>query len=152
MDNMKRCPMCGDVKPLSSFGRNRRRHDGVSVYCRPCKSQEQRQRWARRPAHYNAQNRKSRLKRRYGLRPETLWMMKALRSGRCDCCGRVETLHVDHDHVTGAVRGLLCGSCNRAIGLLGDNAAGVARAAAYLQRLSRPGLELEQAVLSGRAR
>ena len=53
----------------------------------------------------------------------------------CDCCGRVCRLQVDHDHQTGALRGLLCGSCNRGIGLLpGDSLEGVLLAAAYLSR------------------
>jgi hypothetical protein len=43
-------------------------------------------------------------------------------------------MHLDHDHVTGKFRGWLCGACNRGIGMLGDNLAGVMRAAAYLQR------------------
>lgn len=41
-------------------------------------------------------------------------------------------LHIDHDHVTGRVRGLLCSACNTAIGKLGDTATGVHRAVEYL--------------------
>lgn len=44
-----------------------------------------------------------------------------------------ENLCVDHDHVTGTVRGLLCNGCNHGIGKLGDNAEGVRRALAYLE-------------------
>lgn len=40
--------------------------------------------------------------------------------------------HVDHDHVTGKVRGILCRTCNTALGALGDNIAGVTLALNYL--------------------
>lgn len=54
--------------------------------------------------------------------------------GACAIClqVRTETLHVDHCHATGAVRGLLCGACNRALGLLNDDPGLIRRAADYL--------------------
>lgn len=56
----------------------------------------------------------------------------------CAACGELEvpgsmSLHVDHDHSTGSVRGLLCGNCNRAIGLFRDNPRALRRAASYLE-------------------
>lgn len=41
-------------------------------------------------------------------------------------------LEVDHCHQTNQVRGLLCGPCNRALGLLKDNIGNLERAIAYL--------------------
>lgn len=41
--------------------------------------------------------------------------------------------HVDHDHTTGVVRGLLCFSCNKALGMLGDNETAMRRAVAYMR-------------------
>lgn len=58
----------------------------------------------------------------------------------CECCDKVPTdgrrLNADHDHVTGIFRGWICWPCNTAIGALGDNLAGVNKAAAYLTRAS----------------
>ena len=61
--------------------------------------------------------------------------------GRCAICRGTETktpkngrFCVDHDHSTGEVRGLLCGSCNRGIGLLGDDPDVVLRAHKYLMK------------------
>lgn len=45
-----------------------------------------------------------------------------------------ESLSVDHDHKASTFRGILCGSCNRAIGLLGDNPKTITGAIQYLNR------------------
>lgn len=52
----------------------------------------------------------------------------------CECCGKspAKTLHLDHDHKTGAFRGWLCRPCNQAIGMLGDNVTGLLKALSYL--------------------
>ena len=53
----------------------------------------------------------------------------------CICEGNrtKRALVVDHDHKSGKIRGLLCGSCNSAIGMLGDDAGLVTRALKYLE-------------------
>jgi hypothetical protein len=58
-----------------------------------------------------------------------------LRAAVCACqiCGAAATeLHVDHCHLTSALRGRLCGSCNRALGLFRDSPELLRRAAEYL--------------------
>ena len=61
--------------------------------------------------------------------------------GKCDCCGvdakelKGDKLHLDHCHKTGAYRGHLCGSCNRGMGMLGDDSEGVQRAIDYLKKV-----------------
>ena len=46
---------------------------------------------------------------------------------------------VDHCHETGDLRGILCKVCNTALGTLGDNAAGLRKALAYLERYETQG-------------
>ena len=59
---------------------------------------------------------------------------KALRAGKtCAICGKDHDLCIDHDHGTGAIRGVLCRRCNLAIGILGDDPGMVRRALAYLE-------------------
>lgn len=61
---------------------------------------------------------------------------KELFSHPCGICGGAPKV-VDHDHITGQVRGALCAKCNTGIGLLGDNLAGVERAVAYLANVRK---------------
>lgn len=50
----------------------------------------------------------------YGLAPEDY--RELLGDGRCVICGRkMKKVNVDHDHKTGLVRGLVCGSCNKRV-------------------------------------
>ena len=76
------------------------------------------------------------LRTKYGLTTEQYAAMEQAQGNVCAVCSeRCSTgrrLAVDHDHATGAVRGLLCHRCNRAIGLLGDDAALLRAAAEYL--------------------
>lgn len=75
----------------------------------------------------------------YGITLEDYEKMLESQNGGCAICGRVPTgraLHVDHDHKTGLVRGLLCHSCNHAIGRRGfnDSSEKCLNAAAYLSK------------------
>lgn len=79
---------------------------------------------------------KSNLKTKYGITPEDYSRMMIAQDGVCAICRGVDVrgkkLAVDHNHVTGQVRGLLCGSCNSAIGLLKENPDRIARALSYI--------------------
>ena len=80
---------------------------------------------------------KAHLKYRYGLAIEDYEAMNDLQEGRCAICRNKEEkrdrLSVDHDHITGAVRGLLCGTCNTALGSMKDDPEIFERAAKYLR-------------------
>ncbi len=73
----------------------------------------------------------------YGLTLAEFDAMVADQDARCGVCRSAlqpgRATHVDHDHATGAVRGLLCTRCNTGLARLGDDVFGVARALAYLQ-------------------
>ena len=56
----------------------------------------------------------------------------------CEICSRAGAMHCDHDHTTGEFRGWLCSSCNKGLGFLGDDAEGLRRALAYLERVQAP--------------
>jgi hypothetical protein len=82
------------------------------------------------------------LLRPYGMSTLGYIEMYDRQKGHCGICDQVGIfkrpdgtlpMDVDHDHVTGKVRGLLCGSCNRALGFFGDSVDGLLKAVSYLQ-------------------
>ena len=79
--------------------------------------------------------------RTFGIDLATYSAMVAAQDNKCAICrqpetatrkGKVKALAVDHDHKTGAIRGLLCSDCNTGIGKLGDSRDRLIAAARYL--------------------
>lgn len=75
-------------------------------------------------------------KRKYGVTPEKFAEMLAEQGGLCAICNRTEDgpLHVDHDKETGKVRALLCGRCNRGLGMFLHRPEFLNQAAEYMRR------------------
>ena len=79
--------------------------------------------------------------RTYGITSEQFDELLAVQDGRCAICGVTpgeRAMAIDHDHRTGAVRGLLCGPCNSALGLFGDDRARLEAAVEYLTSHATP--------------
>lgn len=56
-------------------------------------------------------------------------------SGKCYICGKHETkLHIDHNHLTGKIRQLLCKECNMALGLMQENVGSLRNMIEYLEK------------------
>jgi len=82
--------------------------------------------------------------RRQGCTPEQYQALLDKQNGRCAICGAPDghrscrgkkcRLAIDHDHRTGAIRGLLCNSCNRGLGRFKDSIAILESALRYLKR------------------
>jgi hypothetical protein len=77
------------------------------------------------------------LKRLYGITDADFTRMSNEQGRRCAICRVRIATDVDHDHKTGKVRGLLCGSCNRALGLMKDTPHRLEAAAKYLRKHTR---------------
>jgi hypothetical protein len=78
---------------------------------------------------------------KHGLNWESEEAILKEQGGVCAVCGGDKdrkSWDIDHDHHTGVVRGLLCGRCNKGLGLLGDNVEGVQKALEYLQSPPAP--------------
>lgn len=75
------------------------------------------------------------LQKKYGLSLEQYESMVAEQEGCCAICGEVpQKLVVDHDHLTGNVRGLLCHACNVTLGLMKEDPARLLAAIGYLRK------------------
>lgn len=105
---MKRCPDCGEVKPLESFCRNRNTRDGRATYCKPCHNARNRETIRRlygNTRHYH-------LRQRYGIGAAEVEELIRRQGGVCAICEQEPATQVDHDKRTGEVRGILCDGCN----------------------------------------
>lgn len=72
---------------------------------------------------------------RYGMSPEAFQLMLLQQKNACGICKEIfsNTPHVDHDHKTGEVRGLLCARCNRLLGCAKDSLEILESAKEYLR-------------------
>jgi hypothetical protein len=77
---------------------------------------------------------------RHGLTRDQYGALLATQDRLCAICGArfTDTPHIDHDHESGVVRGLLCGQCNVGIGMFHDDPDVVYAASLYLRRHSSP--------------
>ncbi len=158
----KRCPTCNQEKSLLDFTKNKRRRDGFDWQCRACCHVSYKKRyaatkeeWKKQSQRWRSQNKqriqevqwRSEKKRRYGITEDQWHLLLEEQDGQCPICrislrkyGRgINVGVVDHDHETGSIRGLLCGHCNRALGLLNDSLEQLDRAISYLQKSKATG-------------
>jgi hypothetical protein len=126
----KHCSKCRISKPLDQFSPHARGPQGRQPRCKECCAADQKARYGKDP---ELSNRKQ-LARIHGL---TLAEYDALYAAGCAICGTHDPgtkrrMHVDHDHATGKVRGVLCPLCNVGLGHFKDSPALLAKAAQYL--------------------
>ena len=142
---VKTCNKCGESKPLDRFVQDRRYADGHRNMCLDCRRHQERGRYKATKEQY----RHYRLKWYYGLSQDDV-DTRLLEQDGCAVCHTWESKgrgdwHVDHDHACcpgprscgECVRGILCSTCNKGLGLLKDNPDLLLAAAAYLLAQAR---------------
>lgn len=144
----KKCSTCYEFLPLENFANCKGRPFGRHSYCKACRkvwyeANKERERAESRKWHkdnperskYNSRNCK--LKKKFGLSFEDYQEMHLMQEGLCAICKRPSQtealLAVDHDHITGKVRALLCASCNMGIGQFDENVERMEAAIAYIK-------------------
>lgn len=126
------CKRCNEKKPRQMFGQH--------AWCKTCCSQYNKaykRKTVNKPTYEI--NRKRRLFTRFRITPEEYAKLEVQQSSLCAICGKPQisayrTLDIDHDHITGQVRGLLCRNCNTALGQFKDSVPLLLKAADYLVR------------------
>jgi hypothetical protein len=133
---MKICPKCGLDKDIEEFRRDRNSTDGRSYVCKSCIKSR---RYIQKPQIYSEEKRRiATYKYEYGISIEKYNELFKQQEDRCAICKEtnpeLKRLPVDHCHKTLTVRGLLCGSCNRALGLFKDDVKRIQEAINYLSK------------------
>jgi len=121
------CRKCNEEKNLlDDFYRSRQDATKASSYAYECKECTKKR--ALRYHHENSgRTRDKHLRRTYGIDSKQFDMLLEAQNHQCAICfttnpgGKSGRFNVDHDHKTGKIRGLLCKSCNIALGEVGDN-------------------------------
>jgi len=152
--DMKECQSCGEYKPLDNYSLCSRAADKLQYSCRQCQTDYARmkyqtdpdfrerkrssdKKWSKKESSVKkARNR--RLKFYYGIDEDDWNDLYLSQNGCCAICGIHESklgvrFHVDHDHETGVVRGLLCLKCNSGLGYFLDNVDFLRNAIGYLE-------------------
>lgn len=115
---VKVCTRCGNAKPFSEYNKYKRGSARLAPWCRECTTD-------------------ARLISVYGVSLEQKRALIQEQGGRCAIhgCGRPldAKSNIDHCHSSGQVRAILCGGCNRALGILGEDVRRIHGIAAYAE-------------------
>lgn len=157
MDNpLKTCKKCNQPKAEVEFGKCKNSRDRLQYWCKECRRQCQRADSDRINKHhrdrYNSDSAvrlkakeygcKYNRQHKYNITQEQYDQMLQVQHGVCACCHQPETvtqngelrrLCVDHCHITGKVRSLLCHKCNAGLGQFNDDIQQLSDAIEYLK-------------------
>jgi len=149
---IKKCKSCGENKAVAEFY-TRGPNNTPRLDCKSCCNSRAYE-WRKRNSERDSENRRAwrvanprttkghSMKHKYGITPDDFDLMMEAQGGLCAICGIASEppLHIDHCHKTGAVRGLLCGPCNRMIGMAKENPSILDAGADYVRRSCEPQL------------
>lgn len=140
MSASKKCTKCGEVKLKTAFDIRKASKDGLTAQCTVCLRTKAMKVRKDNPEAVRAKN----LKTRFNMTIEQYNTKFLEQKGKCGICDKAETmkalngkvkwLAIDHNHYTGAIRGLLCSSCNTGLGKLGDSIKVLESAIKYLKK------------------
>jgi hypothetical protein len=131
----RRCRRCGEEKPAAEMADRWSRH-----VCKTCYSALGDQWQHEHPEAAARHKRNHHLLLKYGITLSEADEILASQGGVCAVCGRAIRdsrgfePHIDHDHGTGVIRGVLCFNCNAGLGAFGDDVGRLRAAVAYLER------------------
>ena len=142
---LKVCGNCKQEKPVAEFWTRASKTKGRAIKseCKTCLYKRRADWKVKNPERMYLLYRRRNVRVTYGLSLETLELMQQMQGNKCAICrGELERpgvkkrgdMHIDHDHQTGDVRGLLCGQCNVGLGSFKDDPETLTAAARYIRR------------------
>lgn len=117
---MKQCRFCLEYKDKEDFSPQRVNKDGLKSYCKPCNNLKNR--LFKSSPKFKEYQRKYQINWRHGISADFYNNKFKEQNGVCELCGKLNLrgrdkfLHIDHNHITGKIRGLLCHICNTQLG------------------------------------
>ena len=138
----KYCPDCKTIKFATEFHKALSRSDGLYNYCKSCTREQSKARYIKYKEKYKIATRNRSIKRIFNIEPSEYRERLAEQNNLCFICGNPETskykgktklLGIDHDHLTGRVRKLLCHNCNLMLGYSKDDPNVLRKAADYVE-------------------
>ncbi len=134
---MKRCSSCNNSLPIESFRKTSKRY--TQPYCKECEKRIRREQYRNNLDSNREKGRDKALKRAYGITREEFSIILETQNTSCASCGIKEpggrgNWHVDHNHNTGKIRGLLCHRCNTGLGLFLESETILKEAIKYLRK------------------
>lgn len=148
---LKCCSMCLIKKIKIDFWKNKVQPDGLDNLCKQCRKDSinkyRKKISSSRPIkseptieeiaiklEKNKQRKKfNQIKLNYGLTQSDYEQLEKSQNYCCKICNQLTKLCVDHCHLTGKVRGLLCTNCNRGIGYLKESIYNLENAIQYIK-------------------
>jgi hypothetical protein len=134
-DGEKRCTKCKRMLPFS-FYRPHWKNPGLHPWCRNCRTAADREYRKTNPEKLAWKNLRQRAYM-LGLDRDEVSTYSDSHDGRCDVCGGPPAVHrkrldIEHDHATGAFRGMTCGDCNNIMKFANDDVERLVKVIAYL--------------------
>jgi hypothetical protein len=170
----KICCSCKYIKEFSFFYKNKLSKDGYGSYCKECERikslkyyhNNKTTKWnmdsilnGRKSQKYKYSPGTKEYKKTtyllsvYGIDLDKYNELLFIQNNSCAICKKSEnelneTLSVDHDHLTGSIRGLLCAHCNHGIGKFKDNIDNLKSAISYLEQSKIKQTENQEVILN----
>lgn len=140
---MRTCKKCNEIKEDTEFKWMTGTGCGAGYYrgtCNSCMKTYRKNAPSNKKHQTPEEQRKRYLKAKYGINVEEYDRLYESQDGKCSICGTENKenrrhLSVDHCHTTGKIRGLLCQSCNKGLGLFRDKIEFLRKAAEYLEKI-----------------
>ena len=146
----KTCKRCNKDEPLSEFNKAGGSSKGRRPYCKICDTGKSRIWRLSHRTESQLYHRNRGLIRTFGITLDEYNEVFLNQGKVCAGCRgtnkNLKNLAVDHDHSTGKIRGLLCDTCNRAVGCVKDDPSTFRRLADYLE-YSDSGLKVKDSGL-----